>query len=230
MDIPKERIILVTGHYGSGKTNFTLNLAEYLLARGEELTLIDLDIVNPYFRTGDYADKLPCRLVAPEFLGTTLDTPSLTAEIDAVIVSGGRVLVDVGGDDAGSAALGRYSAKIAKAGYAMYCVINAYRGLTREPEEAVGILREIEAASRLTATALVNNSNLGRETVPEDVEASVPYADEVARLTGLPMAATCVRRGFDARVPEPFPVDIKVTFPWENDNDNDNDKNKEMRQ
>ncbi len=215
MNIPSDRIILVTGHYGSGKTNFALNLAERIIARGEELTLIDLDIVNPYFRTGDYAGSLGCKLIAPEFLGTTLDTPSLTGNIDAAIVSGGRVLIDVGGDDAGSAALGRYSAKIKAAGYSMLYVVNAYRNLTRTPEEAVAILREIEGAARLSATALVNNSNLGRFTAPADVEATEAYAQSVSALTGLPIAATCVKGGLAASVTEPFATEIKVTFPWE---------------
>ena len=215
MNIPKEKALVAAGHYGCGKTNFALNLARYLRGRGEEVTLIDLDIVNPYFRSGDYAPALGCRVIAPTFLGTTLDTPSLSAGVDAALVGPGRVLIDAGGDDAGAAALGRYSARLRERGCAMLYVINAYRNLTQSPEEAVEILREIEAASRLTAMGLVNNSNLGRGTRPEDVETTGEYARRVSELTGLPILATCAPAGTVTGAPEAFPVDILVRFPWE---------------
>jgi energy-coupling factor transporter ATP-binding protein EcfA2 len=214
--LPEENILVVTGHYGSGKTNFTLNLAKYLLAAGEAPVLCDLDIVNPYFRTGDYARELPCELIVPTFLGTTLDTPSLSAKIDAAILSGKRVILDAGGDDAGASALGRYAAKLRKAGYAMLYVVNKSRNLTGTPEEAAQILAEIEAASHLKGSFLVNNTNFGRETAPADLEQGVAYAARVSVLTGLPLLATCVLKGCEsAAVPEPFPVEILVKFPWE---------------
>lgn len=217
MKVPKENVLVVTGHYGSGKTNFTLNLAKYLLSVGETPTLCDLDIVNPYFRTGDYAGVLPCELIVPTFLGTTLDTPSLSAKIDAAILSGRRLIIDAGGDNAGAAALGRYAAKLRKAGYAMLYVVNKSRNLTGTPEDAAQILGEIEAASHLKGSCLVNNTNFGRETETGDLEQSVDYAAQVSVLTGLPLLATCVLKNCEAaKVPEPFPVEIFVKFPWEN--------------
>lgn len=216
MKLPEQNVLIVAGHYGSGKTNFTLNLVKRLLAAGEDPTLCDLDVVNPYFRAGDYAAQLPCRLIAPTFLGTTLDTPSLSAEIDAAILSGKRLLIDAGGDDAGAAVLGRYAAKLQKAGYAMLYVVNQSRNLTGTPEDAAQILKEIEAASHLKGSFLVNNTNFGRETAAADIEQSAAYARRVSALTGLPLLATCVLKGCEsAEVPEPFPVELLVKFPWE---------------
>lgn len=215
MDIPKEKVILVMGHYGVGKTNFTLNLAKKLIEAGEELTLVDLDIVNPYFRSGDYAKTLGCPVILPNFHGTTLDTPSLSAAVDSAIMSKGRVLIDVGGDDAGSAALGRYSEKIKNVGYAGLYVLNFYRPLTRTPTEALEILKEIEKSARLTATGVINNSNLGRETRAEDIAATFSKAEEFCIMAGLPLMGTAVPKGGVLGAPKPIAVDINVKFPWE---------------
>ena len=112
-----KRITLVCGHYGSGKTNFALNLAVNAAKSGEKITLVDLDIVNPYFRTADYKDELEAagvNVIAQNLEGTTLDAPALTARMFSIFEeSMGRVIVDVGGDDAGAAALGRFSRTIA---------------------------------------------------------------------------------------------------------------------
>lgn len=111
-----KRITLVCGHYGSGKTNFALNLAVNAAKRGEKITLVDLDIVNPYFRTADYKDELEAagvNVIAQNLEGTTLDAPALTARMFSIFEeSMGRVIVDVGGDDAGATALGRFSRQL----------------------------------------------------------------------------------------------------------------------
>ena len=104
------RFIVITGNYGSGKTELSLNLALHF-AKGEKTTLVDLDIVNPYFRTGEKADMLQdsgVRVLMPTFAMTTVDIPALPAEIQSVFeVPSDRVIFDVGGDDTGAAALGR---------------------------------------------------------------------------------------------------------------------------
>ena len=45
------RLTIVTGHYGTGKTEFSVNLALALAKEGRPVALADLDIVNPYFRS-----------------------------------------------------------------------------------------------------------------------------------------------------------------------------------
>ncbi len=188
---PQARITVICGHYGCGKTNLTLNLALDAAEQGETVTVADLDVVNPYFRSSEYGGLLEAhgiRLIAPVFAGTTLDTPTLPPELYSLFEpSAGRVFIDAGGDDAGVTALGGLHSQLEESGYEMLYVINRYRVLSQTPEEAVSLLREIEAASRLKATALVNNSHLGVETKRDTLLEALPFAQRTAELTGLPL-------------------------------------------
>lgn len=217
-----KRVNIITGHYGSGKTNLAVNLALDTAAAGRRTCLVDLDIVNPYFRAADSTGLLEqagVRMIAPIYARTNLDIPALPAEIYSVFDDRSyTVILDVGGDDAGAYALGRFAPLIAaENNYAHYYVINQRRALTQTPEEAVGILREIEAAGHVPVTAIVNNTNLGRDTDAQVVEASGEFARGVADRCGVPVAFTCVRRELAAavRVPDIYPVDIYVRTPWE---------------
>ena len=109
-----KRITIVTGHYGSGKTNFAVNLAVDLCRKGKSVVLVDLDIVNPYFRSADFKEQLTemgIEMICPVYANTNLDIPALGADIYSVFNKddGRYIIFDVGGDDAGAAALGRYS-------------------------------------------------------------------------------------------------------------------------
>ncbi|CCX37124.1 uncharacterized protein BN452_01103 [Clostridium sp. CAG:1013] len=185
------RITVICGHYGCGKTNLALNLALNEAAKGERVTVADLDIVNPYFRSSEYGGLLEehgIRLIAPVFAGTTLDTPTLPPELYSLFEpSAGKVFIDAGGDDAGVTALGGLHELLEEAGYQMLYVINRYRVLSQTPEEALALLREIETASRLKATGLVNNSHLGVETTLETLLGGLDFAHKTAELTGLPL-------------------------------------------
>ncbi len=192
------RVVVLTGHYGVGKTNLALNLALACAAAGERVTLADLDLVNPYFRSSDYPrllEKAGVELDAPVFARTSLDTPSVNGQLFSHIElaraqPGRRLIVDVGGDDAGATALGRYAASLA--GARMLYVVNAFRDLTREPAAAAEVLREIEGAAHLRACGVVNNSHLCDETCAADVERGRAWAHEAAQACGLPLVATCV--------------------------------------
>ena len=216
------RITLVTGHYGCGKTNLSLNLALDFARRGEKCAVVDLDIVNPYFRSSDYDELLEkngVRLIAPRYARSALDVPSLPAEIYSVFDSiDGRVIIDVGGDDAGATALGRYAAKFTGLEYSMLYVVNKYRPLTAESGEAAELLGEIETASRLKATAVVNNSHLMGGTTAETILSSVEYAEEAARMLSLPLLFTTAPRSIADKLTRPdiYPVDIHVRTPWSN--------------
>lgn len=207
--------IIITGHYGSGKTNLALNLALDLRSRGEEVTLADLDVVNPYFRTADFSEIASLNginLLASDYANSNIDIPALSGALDAKLASDGRLIIDVGGDDAGARALGRYAGRIAARPYTMIYVVNAYRYLMKDPRDCAALLRDIEAASRIRATHIVNCSNLGVETTARDIENSLPYAQEVARLSGLPLLFTAARRGL---FPDGYPVEIYVKTPWQ---------------
>ena len=126
-----QKIIIITGHYGCGKTNLAVNLALHLADGGEQVTIMDLDIVNPYFRTNDCKELFEERgieLVAANFASTNLDVPSLPGSVASKIRMGdGTIILDVGGDDAGAVALGQYAALIEEKGYEMLYVYNPFQ-------------------------------------------------------------------------------------------------------
>lgn len=196
MHTPK-RLTLFAGHYGSGKTNIALNYARSLHRdQGLPVTIADLDIVNPYFRTKDSEQQLSAEgigLICSPFANSNLDVPAMPKETYALIGSRTQYgVLDIGGDDRGALALGRYTPEIREEGnYEMLLVVNRARPLTRTAEDTVQVLREIEAACGLPFTGIVNNTNLGPQTAAEDVLSSVPYAEAVSRLTGLPVFMTC---------------------------------------
>ena len=195
------RLTVITGHYGSGKTTFSLNLALERAALSGGATLIDLDIVNPYFRSADHRaalEQMGVRLVVSPFAGSNLDVPALPAELYAAVGDhSSHAVLDVGGDDRGAVALGRLAPDIrAEGDYEMLFVANFCRPLTRTPVEALAVLREVEAACHLSATALVNNTNLGAETTARLVEGSFAPMAELARLSGLPVRFTGIARRF----------------------------------
>lgn len=188
------KTIIIAGHYGAGKTNVAVALALALADRDGGAVLVDLDTVNPYFRAADSAELLHragVRTINPEYANSNVDIPTLPPEIASVFVSDETAIFDVGGDD-GASALGVYEREIKSRGYEMFYVINMYRPLTAAPEDAVSLMREIESYSRLSFTGIINNSNLGAETTEKTVADSISYADEVSRLTGLPIAFTSV--------------------------------------
>ena len=217
-----KRITLVTGHYGCGKTNLSLNLALDFARRGEKCAIVDLDIVNPYFRSSDYDELIEShgiRLIAPRYARSALDVPSLPAEIYSVFDSiDGRIIIDVGGDDAGATALGRYASKFASVDYDMIYVINKFRPLTSESGDAAALLSEIETASRLKATGIVNNSHLMDGTGAGTVLCSAEYAQATSKLLGLPLLFTTAPRAIADKltIPDIYPVDIHVRTPWSN--------------
>lgn len=191
-----DRITVICGHYGSGKTNFSLNLAMDMAKRNSDkkVTLVDLDIVNPYFRSSDYRELLEnsgIHVIAPKYAGTNLDTPALSAEIDSVFCcENTHVIFDVGGDDAGAFALGRYSGKIKQEKYSFVYLVNKYRNLTNTPEASVEILREIMCACGLMPSYIVNNSHLQQETTPKTVTDAVSYGEKVTELVKVPLLCT----------------------------------------
>ena len=213
-----KHITLMCGHYGSGKTNVAVNLAYELKKQHENAAIADLDIVNPYFRTRDSETELKdagVRVICSPYAGTNLDAPAMPPEMYAITEDKTmKTIVDVGGDDRGAYALGRLSRMITEEGdYEMLMVINRSRPLTRDAESTVEVMREIEAACRIPFTGIVNNTNLGRETTAEDVLSSVPYAEEVSSLSGLPVVMTTVRediaRELDGKIPDLFPLRLQ---------------------
>ena len=189
-----KRLTLFAGHYGSGKTNIAVNYALLLAKMGKKVCIADLDIVNPYFRTKDSADvlkKAGIELVSPQFANTNVDLPALPAEAYKLVTDKKTYgIMDIGGDDRGAYALGRYVPSIKEENnYRLVFVANCYRPLTRTPEEALEVMREIEAACKLNFTDIINNSNLGEETTADTVLASQDFIKTLSEISGLPLFA-----------------------------------------
>lgn len=216
-----KRITMLCGHYGSGKTNVAVNLALEMSKTHDNVVALDLDIVNPYFRTKDSMkelDEAGIRLIASEYANTNVDIPALPQEMYAVTDDKSiTAVLDVGGDDRGALALGRLApAILSENDYEMLMVINCYRPLTKTAEQTIEVMHEIETACKMKFTGLVNNSNLGALTTKEDILASLPYAEEVSLKTGLPLVLTSVREDISeellGKVPNLFPMRLQKTL------------------
>ncbi len=189
-----KRLTLFAGHYGSGKTNIAVNYAVLLAKEGKNVCIGDLDIVNPYFRTADskkVLEEAGVTLISPQFANSNVDLPALPAEAYRLVEDKSIYgIMDIGGDDRGAYALGRYVPAIkAEGSYRMVFVANCYRPLTRTPEEALDVMKEIETACGLAFTDIVNNANLGPETTPETVLSAMDYMEKLSSLSGLPIFA-----------------------------------------
>ncbi len=208
---------IIVGHYGSGKTSFSINYALKNAKNGKSTAIVDLDIVNPYFRSADFEDVLTksgIRLISPLFANTNLDIPALTLELRQIPEE--TVIIDVGGDASGAVALARYNDFFLEIADEIECIyiINMYRLGTETVNEGVEIMREIEHSSGLKVNAVVNNSNLGAETTAEVVEKSAAYAENFCKATGLPLKYTIDTSG-RANVKSRFSADACVKKLWE---------------
>lgn len=189
----QNRITVIAGHYGCGKTNIAVNLALALAREGKKCCLVDLDIVNPYFRSADNERQLRgagVRPILPEFANTNVDIPTLPKEYASVFVTDECAVIDVGGDADGATALGVHHEQYKACGYSMYYVYNYYRPYISDPRAAAEMLREIENSSHLQFCGVINNSNLGAETTRETVEASMESCEAFCKAVGLPLVAT----------------------------------------
>ncbi len=190
-----KQYLVLTGNYGSGKTELALNLAMHF-SRECRTTLVDLDIVNPYFRSGEKAEEMEkagVRMLMPTFAMTTVDIPALPAEIQSVFeVPTDKVIFDVGGDDTGAAALGRfYPSFIARREQtAMLFVVNCMRPLTKDADDIIDLAQRISNRGRLRIDALINNTNLADQTEPDMIEAGEKTVLECAERMGIRQVIT----------------------------------------
>ena len=203
-----KRLTLFAGHYGSGKTNIAVNYAIHLAQE-----------VNPYFRTKDSAKELEAAgvtLISPRFANTNVDLPALPAEAYRLVQDTKTYgIMDIGGDDRGAYALGRYVPGIKEENnYRMAFVANCCRPLTPTAADALEVMREIEAACGLAFTCIVNNSNLGTETTPETVLASQAFIEELCRLSGLPLWLTTAEQSVaqGLTISDVFPLQLQEKY------------------
>lgn len=205
-----KRLTLFAGHYGSGKTNIAVNYALHLAKEGKQVCIADLDIVNPYFRTADSRQELESagvELISPQFANSNVDLPALPAQAYKLVQDKRCYgIMDIGGDDRGAYALGRYVPYMKQEkDYRMVYVANCYRPLTRTAAEALEVMQEIETACGLAFTDIVNNSNLASETDVQAVLDSRNFIQELSELSGLPVFMTTVRADLAERVRKHIP-------------------------
>ena len=186
-----KRFNIFAGNYGSGKTEISLNTA-LALAKTAKTALVDMDVVNPYFRSAESAEMLAqngIKLIAPPYANTNVDVPVLSAEVTAAFEYEAAVF-DSGGDPVGAAALGGIVARFnaVRDEVSFYYVINARRPLQQTADEIIEMMEEISARVRLSVDALINNTNLGRESTVQDLIDGQEICEEVSRRTGLPIA------------------------------------------
>lgn len=221
------RVTVHIGHYGSGKTELSLNLIRKLLKQGEKATLVDLDIVNPYFRSGEHKEdleKLGARVIRPNFEGTNVDVPSLPAEVmSAFTDKSAKVVLDVGGDSSGATALGRYHADIEDDDYIVKCVVNINRPFTKTSQEIYEMVKNLERASKLKVDTLINNTNVARETTADMIVYSQPVVEEAAKMLGISVSGIGAMQNIIDELPEDFhkrykdiitPVELYMRKDW----------------
>ena len=201
------RIKILVGHYGSGKTEIALNLALEMKNHFDQVALVDLDIVNPFFRSAEQGDVLKqagIKLLAPTFALTGLDIPALPAEIQMVFANSEiHTVFDVGGDDAGALALGKYKREFEEAGYELIYVVNPFRPRSDSVQAVVDMMNRVAQSARLVPSGLINNANLGGYTTREQLQQGLDFLKEVSRATGVPLIACSGQEqaldGFDAQ-------------------------------
>jgi hypothetical protein len=217
-------IIFITGNYGSGKTEVAVNLARNLARRGEDVTLADLDIVNPYFRCREAAaelEELGIRVIAPRGSFFFADLPIVLPEIrGAMLERRGIFLGDVGGDDVGARLLSSFADVFVEGSFELLFVVNANRPFTDTPEAVMKVMEEIETASRLPVGGLVANTHLMEDTDLGTVRAGYDLAAEVARRKGVPLRIVTAPAALaDALAGESFadrllPIERTMLPPW----------------
>ena len=221
--ICSHRLSIVTGHYGTGKTEFAVNLALALAGEEKKVMLADLDIVNPYFRSRERRQLLEeagVQLISSSQACSDADVPALPAELLAILenrdITG---VLDIGGDPVGARVLARFQPKIVREDYQLLYVLNANRPEVRTPETAIAYLRGIEATTGLTCGGIINHPHLCGETTEAEIRNGARLAADVSRETGIPVLCHVAEEKFApalSDLAEPvFPITIKMKKPWE---------------
>ena len=223
-----KRIRIIVGHYGSGKSEFSVNYAMQLAKQSKDpnkkVAIADLDVVNPYFRSRekeDFLAQIGVESFSSPLKNSTLDLPAVSAEIrKPVIDETYEYVMDVGGDDVGARVLGSIKDIMKKSDYDMFLVINANREYTTNADEVIRYMHSIMGASGLNITGLINNTHLLWDTRTEDILKGEKLAKEVSEKTGIPLKYTVYPSYLDISTikdeisSEIFTVDMIMREKW----------------
>jgi len=219
-----KRLVIVIGHYGSGKTEFSVNYAVKMKESFENVNIADLDIVNPYFRSREkreFFERIGIKVFDSSIKNTAVDIPALPAQLMGVILNPNeKSVLDVGGDPVGARVLARYSEQIKNVEYDMFFVINGNRPETNTVEGALKHLRMIEATSRLKVTGLINNTHMLKDTTAEDVEFGYELTKKVSWDTDIPLRYEAVIKETAEKIKNEeileklFPINLYMREEW----------------
>ena len=219
-----KRLVIIIGHYGSGKTEFAVNYAVKMKEIYENVSIADLDIVNPYFRTRekrDFLESIGVKVYDSSIRNTSIDIPALPAELTGVFLNQNiRSIIDVGGDPVGAKVLSRYADQIKSTEYDMFYVINGNRPETSTVEGVIKYLKMIEATSRLKVTGLINNTHLLKETTAEDVEFGHELNKKISWETDIPIRYEAVMKETADKIKnleiieKLFPINLYMREEW----------------
>lgn len=214
MYLQKEpHVYIFTGHFGSGKTEVAVNFAAELRRQkpAGKIALIDLDIINPFFRSADAKARLEAMDITvevPLYANTNVDVPALTGKMGALIEDPSYdVVLDIGGDDLGARAVGYYSEQIKKRSHTIFFVVNAFRPFTSTLPAALKIYDEVESATLLKIDGIVNNSNLLEHTEPTTVTGALPFLQEIAEARHVPVLMHTAMRELLPALKEKLPAE-----------------------
>lgn len=229
-----KRYYAIIGNFGSGKTELALNMAFEAAAKGEKVTFVDIDVINPYFRSTERKAELDAagiRLISPNFTSSGVEVPSIPPEIFSVFSDNSDLVIfDVGGDPVGAIAMGQYYGYFKSLeSFEVWYVINARRPLSSGPDENIEMLGKIQGVSRLKVTGILNNTNLAHETTEDDLFYGMEVTREVSERTGLPVVGTIStpevleafyaearERGADEKyIGRPFPIVRYMHRDWD---------------
>ncbi|MBC7766176.1 MAG: hypothetical protein H7Y41_06790 [Hyphomonadaceae bacterium] len=217
------RMNIFTGHFGSGKTEVAINFALQMKKQYDQVVIVDLDIVNPYFRTKDAVESLEnagVKVIASQYANTNIDIPAVPSEILSVFHEQSYgVVIDVGGDENGAMALGRYLQFFKKEPYELFFVYNAKRPFTDGVDNTIELLRNIETTSRLKVTQLINNTHLAQYSTVELLLEAQAILEKISEQTKLPIAFLAGKNEIISQLPiaikhKTFSLDLQLHFPW----------------
>lgn len=220
-----KRIRIIIGHYGSGKTEFSLNYALKLNELGKKVAIADLDVVNLYFRSREKASLLEekgIKIIGASIKGNALDLPAISGEVLTPLQDKSYdTILDVGGDPAGARALGRYHEYFVEGQYDMFFVLNLNRPETGTVQKALEFIRQIEDTSRAKVTGIINNTHLLKSTTIEDVLKGYELSLELSELTSIPLKYNVVLEELAPLLPnnlvgELFPIKLYMREEWMN--------------
>lgn len=217
------RVKIIIGHYGSGKTEFAVNYALKLAETGKKVAIADLDIVNVYFRSREKKELFESKgitVISSSIDAPALDLPAVAAQIVTPLQDTSyEFVMDIGGDPVGARVLGAYKDYLVDGKYDMFCVINANRPETNTPEKAIAYLKNIEYVARARVTGLINNTHLLKETTVEEVLRGQALVESVSAELNIPIKYVAALEDVAVQLPqeiegEIFPIHLVMREDW----------------